>query len=155
MCSYQQTVGRLYALTSPKIVTWIIFEMSVILLVYQVKEKEALDSVLKSGQTKGGSEKKDEGGALEGGAGSEELGKLREALKVITEEKSRLETSFTEDKKKSLSKIKALEGAKCNLEADRATIKAELEEMKAKWMVERHQRDKEADDYALQVWPLT
>ena len=143
-------------MTSPKIVTWIIFEMSVILLVYQVKEKEALDSVLKSGQTKSGSEKKDEGdGALEGGAGSEELGKLREALKVITEEKSRLETSFTEDKKKSLSKIKALEGAKCNLEADRATIKAELEEMKAKWMVERHQRDKEADDYALQVWPLT
>ena len=141
-------------MTSQKIVTWITFEMSVILLVYQVKEKEALDSVLKSGQTKGGSEKKDEEGALEGGAGSEELGKLREALKVITEEKSRLETSFTEDKKKSLSKIKALEGAKCNLEADRATIKAELEEMKAKWMVERHQRDKEADDYALQVWPL-
>ena len=128
-----------------------------ILLVYQVKEKEALDSVLKSGQTKGGrSEKKDEGGApLEASAGSEELGRLREALKVITEEKSRLETSFTEDKKKSLSKIKALEGAKCNLEADRAAIKAELEEMKAKWMVERHQRDKEADDYALQVWPLT
>ena len=125
------------------------------MLVYQVKEKEALDSVLKSGQTKGGSEKKDEGGALESGAGSEELGNLREALKVITEEKSRLETGFTEDKKKSLSKIKALEGAKCNLEADRATIKAELEEMKAKWMVERHQRDKEADDYALQVWPLT
>ena len=114
-------------------------------LFFQVKEKEALDAVIKSGSASTKSTDGDD---------ANDHSKLTLALKTITDEKTRLESMFTEDKKKCLSKIKALEGAKTSLEADRSAIKADLDEMKAKWMVERHQRDKEADDYALQLREL-
>merc|ERR1719495_1644604 len=96
-----------------------------------VKEKDALDAVIKSGTNPSKSDT----------TGDTEESNLAKALKTITDEKARLESMFTEDKKKCLSKIKALEGAKTSLEADRSAIKASLEEMKAKWMVERHQRE--------------
>ena len=79
---------------------------------------------------------------------------MAEALKTITEEKSRLESTFQEDKRKSVAEKAALEAARVKAVKEKADIKAELDEMKAKWMVERHQRDREADDYALQMREL-
>ena len=66
-----------------------------------VKEKEALDAVIKSGANPNKSDDTTE---------DTEESNLAKALKTITDEKARLESMFTEDKKKCLSKIKALEG---------------------------------------------
>ena len=108
------------------------------------KEKEALDQTLAVLQ---GSEDQDKNP-------DDELAKLTAALQTVTSEKTRLESMFQEDKKKTLNEKSALEAAMAKTAKDMAAVKAELEEMKGKWIVERHQRDKEADDHALMMREL-
>ncbi|XP_024081948.1 GRIP and coiled-coil domain-containing protein 1 isoform X2 [Cimex lectularius] len=140
-----------------------------------LKEKDLLENSLKSvtkrstGKTVEQSEVEDgvESGAsfIEESEGEEspehlknQLSMLMNSLATLSEEKSRMEAAFQADKKllrmekiQSENKIKELEG---RLEHETRAHLGEMENFKAKLILERHQREKEHNDHGVMIREL-
>ena len=83
---------------------------------------------------------------------------LQDSLSTLTAEKSRLINVYQEEKKKMKHEKIELENINRQLikEIDemRSKFKLETEELKSKWIVERHNRDKESNDSTLMLREL-
>merc|ERR1712179_494716 len=86
------------------------------------------------------------------------MGTLTESLSKISEEKSRLEGSFQEDKKKMRQEIKdrdaKIKATQNELSALKSSSSMAVEEIKSRLIVERHEREKETGDHALTLREL-
>ena len=83
---------------------------------------------------------------------------LAASLSTLSAEKSTLEAQFQQSKKKSVQEKaeieKKVESLKAELQSVKANAKKELDETKSKWIVERHNREKESNDHALMLREL-
>ena len=137
------------------------------------REKEALENSLKilssapktfsgaeSDQTSSEDQDGDEDNkapvAIEGS--KDQIVTLTNSLATLTAEKSRLEHNFQEDRKKLRNDLQEKEKANEMLKTDLKTIKEkskiEIEELKSKLIIERHNREKETNDHALMLREL-
>ena len=83
---------------------------------------------------------------------------LAASLSTLSAEKSTLESQFQQSKKKSVQERaefeKKIEVLKQELSGLKANAKKELDETKSKFIVERHNREKESNDHALMLREL-
>lgn len=83
---------------------------------------------------------------------------LQDSLATLTAEKSRMTNAYQEEKKRMKNEKQDLEKTIRQLqnEADeiKTKSKAETEELKSKWIVERHNREKESNDNTLMLREL-
>ena len=74
----------------------------------------------------------------------DQISTLTQSLATLTSEKSRLEQSFQDDKKKLRAEIaeknKILEGIRVELKSAKEKSRVEIEEAKSKLIIERHNR---------------
>merc|ERR1712227_1089503 len=77
---------------------------------------------------------------------TDQLSTLTQSLATLTSEKSRLEQSFQEDKKKLRAEIndknKTIETLRAELKSAKEKSRTEVEESKSKLIIERHNREK-------------
>ena len=116
-----------------------------------VKEKEALESSLKVLQKPENSDENSE-------ENPDELSTLTSNLATLTAEKSRIEHSFQEDRKKLKTELNEkdefISTLKQELKSLKDKSKTEIEEAKSKLIIERHNREKEGNDSALMLREL-
>ena len=78
---------------------------------------------------------------------------LSASVMTLTREKSRLETSFQEDRRKLLQerkeRDKQIESLRAEMASKKTSSLADVEELKSKLILEKHAREKEASDHAL------
>ena len=83
---------------------------------------------------------------------------LQDSLATLTVEKSRLANAYQEEKKRAKQDKQELEISNQQLtkelEGLKAKYKLESEELKSKWIVERHNREKESSDSTLMLREL-
>jgi chromosome segregation ATPase len=83
---------------------------------------------------------------------------LTASLSTLSIEKSTLEGQFQQAKKKSVQEKaeieKKVESLSAELQSVKTNAKKELDETKSKWIVERHNREKESNDHALMLREL-
>ena len=132
-----------------------------------VKEKEALEnslSILNTSTSKpseNADENPEDGNTDETSGGSEKdkrISTLTASLATVTSEKSRIEASFQEDKKKLRAELTEKDSVISSLKQEvkqfRDKFKTEIDEAKSKLIIERHNREKETNDHALMLREL-
>ena len=132
-----------------------------------VKEKEALEnslSILNTSTSKPSDktdENPEEGEAQDDTENSDKdkrISTLTASLATVTSEKSRIEASFQEDKKKLRAELNEKDSVISNLKQEvkqfRDKFKTEIDEAKSKLIIERHNREKETNDHALMLREL-
>ena len=134
-----------------------------------VKEKEALESSLSilNTSTSKPTDKTDENPVEGHGQAENEsensdkdkrISTLTASLATVTSEKSRIEASFQEDKKKLRAELNEKDSVISSLKQEvkefRDKFKTEIDEAKSKLIIERHNREKETNDHALMLREL-
>merc|ERR1711962_403157 len=140
-----------------------------------VKEKEALETSIKILGTNNATIPNPTGGAESEASKSsdkeasndetnstskeiDQISTLTQSLATLTSEKSRLEQSFHEDKKKLRAEVndknKTIETLRAELKSAKEKSRTEVEESKSKLIIERHNREKESSDHALMIREL-
>ena len=89
---------------------------------------------------------------------SNDLKVLQDSLATLSAEKSRMTTIYQEEKKRMKNEKIELEKTVSQMQKDidemKLKSKAETEELKSKWIVERHNREKESNDNTLMLREL-
>ncbi|GAB0087427.1 GRIP and coiled-coil domain-containing protein 1 [Sergentomyia squamirostris] len=127
-----------------------------------LKEKEALELSLTALNQKEDSPKKENGqvGKSAGGEGNlqMQIGTLMSSLATLSAEKSRMEASFQADKKQLRQEIqqkdKSIKELQEKVKSANTQSSFDVENVKSKLIVERHEREKETNDNLMMIREL-
>lgn len=122
-----------------------------------IKEKEALQNSLKAINASSNTDSKEDVKNDEGETVPElknQLASLLNSLATLSAEKSRMEASFQLDKKQLHDELEG-SNRKCKeLQEQVRKLQEEVEEVKSKLILERHERDREQNDHGVMIKEL-
>ena len=123
-----------------------------------VKEKEALENSVQILSSSKKSDEETDDDQVQDHDKDSRLSTLTTSLATLTGEKSRLENVFQEDKRKLRSELndkdKIIDTLKEELKNVKDKARLDIEEVKSKLIIEKHNREKETDDHALMIREL-